>query len=143
MKIKIKRIDATLPLPERKTKGAVAFDLCSREKITIIPGKIGYVPLNVVIKVPEGYVLYLFARSGTHKRGLMLANGVGVMDVDFHGDEDEINAVYYNFTEYPVVVERGERIAQGVIQKREDVEWEEVSSMKKESRGAFGTTGRI
>lgn len=143
MKIKIKRIDTTLPLPERKTKGAVAFDFCARKKVTIVPGKTGYVPLNVVIKVPEGYVLYLFARSGTHRRGLMLANGVGVVDVDFHGNEDEINAVYYNFTEDPVVVERGERIAQGVIQKREYVEWEEVLNMNRKSRGAFGTTGRI
>lgn len=143
MKVIIKRVDTTLPLPEKKTKGAVAFDFCSRERVEIVPGSIGYVPLNVVIKVPEGHVLYLFARSGTHRRGLMLANGVGVMDVDFCGDKDEICAAYFNFTDVPVVIERGERIAQGIIQKREDVEWEEVVSMESESRGAFGTTGRI
>ncbi len=143
MKITIKRIDSTLPLPEKKTKGAVAFDFCSREKIMIPPKEIGYVPLNSVIKIPEGYVLYLFARSGTHKRGLMLANGVGVIDIDFCGNKDEINAVYYNFTDAPVVIERGERIAQGVIQKREDIEWDEVENIGEESRGAFGTTGRI
>ncbi len=143
MKMRIRRIDPSLPLPERKTSGAVAFDFCARERVEIPPGDFGYVPLNVVIEVPKGHVLYIFARSGTHKRGLMLANGVGVIDEDFCGETDEIRAVYFNFTKDSVTVERGERIAQGVVQKREEVEWEEVESMREESRGAFGTTGTL
>ncbi len=141
MRIKIKRIDKELPLPERKTKGAAAFDLVARKEIIIPAGEVGYVPLNVVIAVPEGFVLHLFARSGTHKKGLMLANGVGVIDSDYCGEEDEVMAAYYNFSDASVAVERGERIAQGIIRKYEDVGWEEVETMKNPSRGGFGTTG--
>lgn len=141
MKITIKRVDPALPLPERKTKGAVAFDFYSRETVVIAPGTIGYVPLNAIIKVPEGYVLYIYARSGTHKKGLLHGNGVGVIDSDFCGNEDEIRSPYFNFSKEPVTVSRGERISQGIIQKKEDVEWNEVSAMEDSSRGAFGTTG--
>jgi len=141
MKVKIKRIDETLPLPARKTKGAVAFDFCAREGVQISSGEIGYVPLNVIIKVPEGHGLFVFARSGTHKKGLVLANGVGIIDSDFCGEEDEIKAVYLNVSKSEVVIEKGERIAQGVIWKTENVDWEEVNEMNSVSRGAFGTTG--
>ena len=141
MKIRIKRIDKSLPLPEFKTAGAAAFDFYAREEVVIEPKKIGYVPLNNVIEAPMGYMLKVFARSGTHKRGLIIANGVGIIDSDFSGDNDEIKAVYYNFTDEPVVIEKGERIAQGIIEKREDVNWEEVDVMGNKDRGAFGTTG--
>lgn len=142
MEVKIKRIDKELPLPERKTEGASAFDFSSRAEVTIAPGEVGYVPLNVVLAVPEGFVLHLFARSGTHKKGLMLANGVGVIDSDYCGEEDEVIAAYYNFSDSPVLVERGERIAQGIIRRSEPVEWEEVGAMGNPSRGGFGTTGK-
>jgi len=142
MQVKIKRLDKTLPLPEYKTAGAAAFDLSARLDTTIEPHSIGYVPLNVVIATPPGFVLKIFARSGTHKRGLMKANSVGIIDPDFAGPDDEIKAVYYNFTDQPVTVARGERIAQGLIQKVEAVTWEEVTEMNSPTRGAFGTTGR-
>ena len=141
MNVKIKRIDKTLPLPEFKTKGAAAFDFISREDVLIPPHSIGYVPLNVIIEIPEGCVMFIFARSGMHKRGLMLANGVGVIDPDLCGEKDENKAVCFNFTDNEVTVQRGERIAQGLIQERAAVQWEEVEKMKEESRGAFGTTG--
>ena len=142
MKIKIKRIDKTLPLPERKTEGAAAFDLVARKEIVIPSGVVEYVPLNVILAVPDGFVLHLFARSGTHKKGLILANGVGVIDSDYCGNDDEVTAAYYNFSDAPVTVERGERIAQGIIRKYEVVDWEEVELMEKPSRGGFGTTGK-
>jgi len=142
MKIKIKRIDSSIPLPEYKTSGAVAFDFPAREETIIAPQAIGYVPLNVVIKIPEGFALKIFARSGTHKRGLILANGVGIIDSDYCGEEDEIKAVYYNFTDSPVVIVKGERIAQGIIENRENIEWEETDQMNQTSRGGFGTTGK-
>jgi len=142
MKLKIKRIDKNLPLPEYKSEGATAFDFYSRREIKILPNKIGYVPLNTIVEIPNGYALFVFARSGTHKKGLILANGVGVIDPDFRGEENEINAVYFNFLEKEVIVEKGERIAQGIIQKIENVDWEEVEKMNSASRGAFGSTGK-
>lgn len=141
MNIKIKRFDKEIPLPESKTEGAAAFDLHARITVEIQPRSIGYVPLNVAIEVPKDYFLLLAARSSTHKKGLWMANGIGIMDPDFSGDEDEYKAIYYNFTDKSVVVEKGERIAQGLIIKREVVTWQEVDKMENKTRGGFGTTG--
>lgn len=141
MDIKIKRFDKELPLPKRQTDGAAAFDLTARETVTIGPGAIGYVPLNVAVETPAGHFLMIAARSGTHKRGLMMANGVGIIDPDFSGDEDEIKAVYYNFTAVPVTLEKGERVAQGTFIPVAQFAWNEADAMNKGSRGGFGTTG--
>ncbi len=142
MNIRIKRFDNVLPLPEKKTGGAAAFDLAARDEVVIQSHTIGYVPLNVAIETPAGYFLLIAARSGTHKKGLMLANGVGIIDPDFSGDEDEIQAVYYNMTDGPVRVERGERIAQGVFVPIGQYTWEEVDALNNKTRGGFGTTGK-
>jgi dUTP pyrophosphatase len=141
MKIRIKRFDKELPLPERKTAGAAAFDFIARERVEIPPHEVGYIKLNVALETPEGHFLLLAARSSTHKKGLLLANGIGILDPDFSGDGDECVAAYLNFTDQPVVVERGERIAQGAFLKFGDFEWEEVNELKNPTRGGFGTTG--
>lgn len=139
--IKIKRFDKEVPLPESKTEGAAAFDFHARISMEILPGQIQYVPLNVAVEVPEGHFLLLVARSSTHKKGIIMANGIGIMDPDFFGDEDEYKAAYYNFTDKPVMIEKGERIAQGLIIKREAITWQEVDNMQNKTRGGFGTTG--
>ena len=142
MMVTIKRFDKEIPLPEYKTEGAAAFDLCARTHVEIPPKEFKYVPLNVAVQTPSGYFLMLVARSSTHKKGLWMANGIGIGDPDFSGDEDEYKAVYYNFTDKPVLVEKGERIAQGLIIKREAVQWEEVNEMPNKTRGGWGTTGK-
>lgn len=141
MKIKIKRFDKGLPLPERKTQGAAAFDLIAREETIIPAGGIGYVPVNVAIETPADHFLLIAPRSSTHKKGLLMANSIGIVDPDFSGDNDEIKAAYYNFTGKPVTVEKGERIAQGTFVKISYPEWEEVGELKNKTRGGFGTTG--
>lgn len=141
IQVNIKRFDKEIPLPEFKTEGAAAFDLYARESIEIAPKELGYVPLNVAVQTPPGYFLLLVARSSTHKKGIWMANGIGIGDPDFSGDQDEYKAVYYNFTEKPVVIEKGERIAQGLIIKREAVAWQEVDVMENKTRGGWGTTG--
>ncbi|MBI2109356.1 MAG: dUTP diphosphatase [Parcubacteria group bacterium] len=143
MKVRIKRIDKALPLPEYKTEGAVAFDFASRIEIKIAPRAIAYAPLNVVIEPPEGFMLLIAARSSLHKKGLMLANSVAIMDRDFCGDEDEYYAVLYNFSDTEASVSRGERIAQGIFKEYKKAEWEETDTMKNPSRGGFGTTGSL
>ncbi|OGZ71044.1 MAG: hypothetical protein A2980_01700 [Candidatus Staskawiczbacteria bacterium RIFCSPLOWO2_01_FULL_33_13] len=139
--VKIKRVDKNITLPQYKTKGAAAFDLYARIDVEILPKELKYVPLNVVIETPPGYFLLLVARSSTHKKGLWMANGIGIGDSDFSGDNDEYQAVYYNFTENPVMIEKGERIAQGLIIQRETVQWHEVDRMENKTRGGWGTTG--
>ena len=141
MNIKIKRFDKDLPLPKRQTEGAAAFDLTAREAVTIAPGAVGYVPLNVAIETPPDHFLLIAARSGTHKKGIMMANGLGIIDPDYSGNEDEIKAVYFNFSASPVAIEKGERIAQGTFVKISHPEWEELDEMPNKTRGGFGTTG--
>ena len=142
MLIKIKRFDKSIPLPQYKTEGAAAFDLCAREDVEILPKEFKYVPLNVAVETPPGYFLLLVARSSTHKKGIWMANGIGIGDSDFSGNDDQYQAVYYNFSDKPVLVEKGERIAQGLIVKRETVQWQEVDVMPNKTRGGFGTTGK-
>ena len=141
LQIAIKRFDKEIPLPEFKTEGAAAFDLCARLAVEIPPKEFAYVPLNVAMQTPPGCFLLLVARSSTHKKGIWMANGVGIGDPDFSGDNDEYSAVYYNFTDKPVLIEKGERIAQGMFVKFSGFEWEEVEKMGNKTRGAFGTTG--
>lgn len=142
MKIKIKRIDVTLPLPEYHTGGAVAFDLYSRIDETIPAQKTILLPANFIIKIPEGYMLLLAARSSlAKKKGLKMANGVGIIDQDYCGEEDELHLLLHNYTDQDVPIARGERLAQGIFVKIEKGEWEEVNTMNETSRGGFGTTG--
>lgn len=141
-KIKIKRFDKDLPLPEHKTKLAAAFDLSARMDVTINPKAVGYVPLNVAIETPKGHFLLLAARSSTHKKGLIIANGIGIIDPDFSGDGDESQAIMYNFTDKPVKIEKGDRVMQGMFIKKENFQWKEVEKMGNVTRGGIGSTGR-
>lgn len=142
MKIPLRRIDKELSLPAYKTAGAVAIDLAARTTVTVEPQSLAYVPLNIAIITPPGFMFLVAARSSLHKRGLMLANGVGIGDQDFCGDADEWQAVLFNFTHAPVVVLRGERIAQGIFVSIAKVELEERDTLGQPNRGGFGTTGR-
>ncbi len=141
MHIKIKRFDGELPLPARQTAGAAAFDLSARETVTVPPGEIAYVPLNIAVATPPGHFLLIAARSSTHKKGIMMANGIGIIDPDFSGNDDEIKAACYNFTAEPVTIERGFRIAQGIFVPAPVFAWEEVDALPDRARGGFGTTG--
>ena len=141
MKIRITRLDASAPLPARETAGAAGFDLAAAADITVAPGQIVLVPTGLIIQVPEGYFLGIFARSSTpFKRGLMIPNGVGVVDTDYRGPEDEVKIQVYNFTAAPVHIKRGDRIAQGIIIRHEVPEWEEGEPAQT-TRGGFGSTG--
>ena len=141
MKIRIKRFDKDLPLPKYQTEGAAAFDLTAREAVTIEPGTVGYIPVNIAVETPHDHFLLIAARSGTHKKGLIMANGIGIVDPDFRGDGDEVKVAYYNFSSLAVAIEKGERIAQGVFVKISKAEWEETDAMRNKTRGGFGSTG--
>ena len=86
MLLRIKRLDPTIPLPTPATGGAAGFDLAAAEDVAIPPHQIRLVGTGLVIAVPDGHFLGIFARSSTPlKRGLMVANGVGVVDADYCG----------------------------------------------------------
>jgi dUTP pyrophosphatase len=142
MKIKIKRVDKSLPLPEYKTKGAAAFDLYVRERKVIAAHSVVLIPMNIIIEMPKGCWAMLAARSSTHKKGIMAANGIGIGDNDYCGEDDEYHFAALNFTDKEVVIERGERIAQMMIFHYDRAEFEEVDSFThNNSRGGFGTSG--
>jgi dUTP pyrophosphatase len=112
-----------------------------REDVTIAPKSVGYAFLNFALKPPAGHFVMLAARSSLHKRGLMFANGIGIMDEDYCGDADEYRAILYNYTDEPVLVARGERVAQFVVLPYDKVVLKEVDTLGAPDRGGLGTTG--
>ena len=71
----------------------------------------------------------------------MVANGVGVIDPDYCGPEDEIKVAVMNFTDAAVTVRRGDRLAQGIFLTAPRVMWDEAGELRDQSRGGFGATG--
>ncbi|MEI8067387.1 MAG: dUTP diphosphatase [Candidatus Shapirobacteria bacterium] len=141
MKIQFKRFDKNIDLPMHKTNGAVAVDLSSRIEVTVKPKEIVYIPMNVAIKIPDGYFIMQAPRSSTHKLGLMGINGVGIFDRDYCGDTDEYHFAAYNYTDKAVTIEKATRLVQLLLIKCENFEIDEVDKMDDVSRGGFGTTG--
>jgi dUTP pyrophosphatase len=140
--VRIHRLSASAELPRYATDGAAGFDLAASEDTTIEPGTTGLVPTGLVIEVPAGMFLGIFARSSTPlKRGLMVANGVGIVDADYCGATDEVKIAVLNFTAEPVHVKSGDRIAQGILLPVTRVAWEETATPERDSRGGFGSTG--
>ena len=142
MRLKIKRLQSAVGLPEPATAHAAGFDLAAATDMEVPPRSIRLVGTGLVIAVPEGYFLGIFARSSTPlKRGLMVANGVGVIDADYCGPDDEIKIQVLNITDAPVMIARGDRLAQGIVLACPRIEWEEVDEMTVPTRGGFGSTG--
>jgi dUTP pyrophosphatase len=143
MRLRIRRLDSTVPLPDYGTAEAAGFDLAAAEDLTIAPRQIALVRTGLVIEVPTGHCLAILARSSTPlKRGLMVANGVGVIDPDYSGPADEIKLQLLNITDSDVQVRHGDRLAQGIVLPTPRVTWEEVSEIRETTRGGFGATGR-
>lgn len=143
MRLRIRRLDPTIDLPAYGTRESTAFDLAAAGDLTVAPGQIALVPTGLVIEVPRGHVLAIVARSSTPlKRGLIVANGVGLIDPDYAGPTDEVRIQVLNVTDVPVAIRRRDRLAQGLVLPVPQVEWEEVEALRAESRGGFGSTGQ-
>ncbi|MCF7830550.1 dUTP diphosphatase [Candidatus Gracilibacteria bacterium] len=143
MKVEIFRIDKSLPLPKYETSGSFAFDFLAREETAIKPQEIKLVPGNVIVKCPKNLALLVLPRSSMpKKKSLIFPHSVGLIDGDYHGEKDEILIQVMNVGKTPVIVEKGERIAQGLFVKTESIELDEVHSPGEISRGGFGSTGK-
>lgn len=143
MRVPITRIDPRLPLPSFASPGAAGFDFYSGADVIVPPGSLGMVPSNNIICVPDGFVLLVVLRSGTPRRtGLISPNGVGIIDPHYCGPDDQIQILVYNPGPEPVLIARGDRIAQGLLMRVEHVEWDEGPPRGPISRGGFGSTGR-
>lgn len=142
MKVKIKRLDKNSPLPIYATPGSVAFDIAASETTEIAPHEVGLIPTGLIISVPVGCALMLVARSSMPRRyGLLIPNGVGIIDQDYCGPGDEFKIQVYNFIDKMVCVKKGERLAQGIFVKIEKADWEEIEEINNKNRGGFGSTG--
>lgn len=129
-------------LPERSTKNAAGYDFYNPERVEINPNEIVYVKTGVKAKFPEEVALLLLNRSSNpKKKGLELANGVGLVDADYYNNPDnegEIAFAFKNTRDDIVVIEEGEKLGQGMfvpffITNDDNVE--------NERTGGFGSTG--
>ena len=142
MKVRIRRLRPDIPLPRYESDHAAAFDLAAADDVVVEPRRVALVPTGLVVEVPAGMFLGVFARSSTPlKRGVMVANGVGVIDPDYCGPADEVKIAVMIFTDTAVTVRRGDRIAQGIFLAAPRVTWDEADQLREASRGGFGATG--
>jgi dUTP pyrophosphatase len=141
MRLKVTKLNPSVPLPAYSTDGAAGFDLAAAEDADIAPGQIKLVGTGLVFDVPDGHFLAIFARSSTPlKRGLVVANGVGVLDSDYSGATDELKIQLLNITKETVAIKAGDRLAQGIVLRSPRVEFYEGDTAPV-SRGGFGSTG--
>ncbi|HSJ46880.1 MAG TPA: dUTP diphosphatase [Euzebyales bacterium] len=138
----VHRLDAELPLPTYAHAGDAGLDLHARESVTLKPGERALVPTGVAVAIPDGHVGLVHPRSGLAARhGVTLVNAPGTIDAGYRG---EIKAIVANTDpREPVLLERGARIAQLVIQRVETVDVVAVVALPATERGddGFGSTG--
>ena len=143
MKVKVINRSA-YDLPQYETALAAGLDVRANitESITLGPLERTLVPTGLFIELPEGYEMQVRPRSGlAAKHGLSLVNAPGTIDADYRG---EICIILINFSAEEFTIEDGERIAQMVIARHEQAEWQEVEVLDETERGAggFGHTGK-
>lgn len=140
--VPIKRIDPTVELPSYAYEGDAGLDLRSNEDVVLAPLERRLVGTGLAVAIPEGYAGFVQPRSGMAlKRGLSMANTPGLIDSHYRG-ELKVCAVNLD-PETPISIERGERIAQLVIQRVPTVSLVEVGELDETDRGAggFGSSG--
>ena len=132
------------PLPEYATEQSAGLDLKAdiAEPVTLRPLERAMVPTSLYISLPKGYEAQVRPRSGlAAKHGITVLNSPGTIDADYRG---EIRVILVNLSSEPFDNVPGERIAQMVVARHEQVEWEPVDTLDDTTRGAggFGSTGR-
>jgi len=142
VELRIRRLDPDLPLPSYAHSGDAGLDLFAAESRTLAPFERALVGTGIAIALPEGYAGFVQPRSGLAlKRGLTFVNTPGLIDCHYRG---EIKLIAINLDPaVPLVVQRGEKIAQLVIQRVETAVITEVDGLDDTERGdgGFGSTG--
>ena len=140
--VPITRLDPSVVLPEYAYAGDAGLDLRSNEELTLKPLERRLISTGLAIAIPEGYAGFVQPRSGlAFREGLSMANTPGLIDSHYRG-ELKVCAVNLDSSK-PIKIERGERIAQLVIQKVPVVRLVEVSELDETDRGqgGFGSSG--
>jgi dUTP pyrophosphatase len=144
MRVPVRRLDPTLPLPAAQHQGDAGYDLRAREAAVLSPGGgRAAVPTGIAVAIPPGWAGLVLPRSGLALRhGVTCLNAPGLIDAGFR---DEIRVILVNHDPAePFEIEVGDRIAQLVIQEAAAIEWDEVEDLGQTARGqgGFGSTGR-
>ena len=143
MKLQMRLLDPGLPSPSYAHAGDAGLDLVAAVAVTLKPGERALVPTGVAVAIPSGYAGLVLPRSGRALReGLGLANSPGLIDSGYRG---ELKVVLINLDiEEPIYINRGDKIAQLVVQRIESVELEVTDELPPTERGAggFGSSGR-
>ena len=143
MKIKLKKLDRTLTIPKQAHDGDAGYDLISAIDATIRPGERLLVPTGIALQIPSGYGGFVQPRSGLAiKQGIGLVNSPGLIDSSYRG---EIKVIMINLDKKKEFsIKRGDKIAQLVVQKVIEFQFEEVDELDDSDRGAggFGSSGR-
>lgn len=138
--LKIIRLDKDIPEPAYARPGDACFDLLSRELVTVAPNERVQVKTGLKMEIPEGFVGFIWDKSGlSHKNGLKTLGGV--VDSSYRG---EVMVGVVNLSKEPYTFEKGHKVAQMCIQKREEVTIVEVEELSETTRGegGFGSTGK-
>ena len=164
LEVKIQKLDPNAIIPTRGSSSAAGYDLYALNSETIEGGETKLIHTGIAVEIPEGYFGAIYARSGlATKRGLAPANCVGVVDSDYRG---EIMVALHNSNQAVIVykspldsdtvyfqpgannfatssIEKGERVAQLVIQKYEEINFVECEGLEETARGkgGFGSSG--
>jgi dUTP pyrophosphatase len=138
----IQRLDPGLPAPAYAHPGDAGADLCATEDVELEPGERQMVPTGIAIALPDGYAAFVHPRSGLAARlGVTIVNAPGTVDAGYRG---EIKVTLLNTDIRSTVrLQRGDRIAQLVIQRVERAVFHEVETLPGSARGdgGFGSTG--
>lgn len=140
--IAIKMLDSDLPVPSYAHPSDAGADLHAREGLVLEPGERALVRTGIALAIPHGYVGLVHPRSGlATKHGITVVNAPGTVDAGYRG---EIMVTLLNTDKWEAFsINRGDRIAQLVIQKVEQAAFTQVDSLEETARGAggFGSTG--
>lgn len=142
MRVPIKRLDPSLPVPSYAHEGDAGLDLLAAEDVSIKPSERALVPTGVALAIPEGHAGYVQPRSGLAiQKGLGLINSPGLIDSGYRG---EVRIALVNLDPDSVIhISRGDKIAQLVILEVPEVSLFEVEELPESKRGSggFGSTG--
>ena len=132
-------------LPRYETSSSAGLDVRSNEKENIVlqPGERRLIPTGLYLELPEGIECQVRPRSGLAlKKGVTVLNAPGTVDADYRG---EVGVILINMSQQAVEIEAGERVAQLVFARYEQVNWQEVNILSETERGSggFGSTGKI
>ena len=140
--IQVLRLDPGLPLPAYAHPGDAGADLMTAVDVTLAPGERALVPTGIALALPDGYVALVHPRSGLAARhGLSIVNTPGTIDAGYRG---EIKVLLINHDPVePILLRRGDRIAQLVVQRFERARFVPVADLPESVRGAggYGSTG--